>query len=143
MIVTFKPVPPELCKVVTIKCFDCEAVQDGRAWHFLGVQCDECESFNTVVERIERVGQEAHEHLLRVGSRGLPPPPAGGGTVPPPPSSGGAQTASLAGFSSGVNVSSSSSGRAGGTVRRPRRRRATVATDGNALRQTPPPPFGH
>jgi len=127
---TCQPVPPELCKVVTIKCFDCESVQEDRAWHFLGVQCDDCESFNTVVERIEKAGQEAHEHLLRGEAAAVPPPggPAGDAQVPPP-----------LGFSPGVNVSSPSSG---GAVRRPRRRRATVATDGNALRQAPPPPFG-
>ena len=60
-----QPVPPELCKVVSIICNDCEAVQTNRAWHFWGVQCRECSSFNTVVDRILMMGEEAHEFLQR------------------------------------------------------------------------------
>lgn len=63
--IALQPVPPELAKVVTIKCNDCEVVQSDRGWHFLGVQCRNCESFNTVVDRITMMGQEAHEFLLR------------------------------------------------------------------------------
>jgi len=64
--IALQPVPPELAKVVTIKCNDCEIVAENRSWHFLGVRCNECESFNTVVERITLMGQEAHEFLLTV-----------------------------------------------------------------------------
>lgn len=62
--IALQPVPPELCKVVTLKCNDCEMVQPNRAWHFLGVQCKRCESFNTIVERITMMGEDAHEFLL-------------------------------------------------------------------------------
>lgn len=64
--IALQPVPPELAKVVTIKCNDCEVMQADRGWHFLGVQCRNCESFNTVVDRITKMGHEAHEFLLRV-----------------------------------------------------------------------------
>lgn len=63
--IAMQPVPPDLAKVVTIKCNDCEVVQQNRSWHFLGVQCRPCESFNTVVERITMMGTEAYEFLLR------------------------------------------------------------------------------
>lgn len=72
MSIALQPVPSELCKVVTIMCNDCEVVQENRAWHFLGVQCRECESFNTVVDRVTMIGREAHEYLLR-----MDPLPAG------------------------------------------------------------------
>lgn len=64
--IALQPVPPELAKVVTIKCNDCEVIQPDRGWHFLGVQCRNCESFNTVVDKITMMGHEAHEFLLRV-----------------------------------------------------------------------------
>ncbi|KAL7456311.1 hypothetical protein ACHAWC_007842 [Mediolabrus comicus] len=67
--IAMQPVPPELSKVVTIKCNDCEIVQENRSWHFLGVRCNQCESFNTVVERITMMGQDAHEFLLRSGEQ--------------------------------------------------------------------------
>ena len=63
--IALQPVPPELAKVVTIKCNDCEVIQADRGWHFLGVQCHNCESFNTVVDRTTMIGQEAHNFLLR------------------------------------------------------------------------------
>ena len=67
--IAMQPVPPELSKLVTIKCNDCETVQEDRSWHFLGVRCNQCESFNTVVERITMMGQDAHEFLLRSGEQ--------------------------------------------------------------------------
>ncbi|EJK44226.1 hypothetical protein THAOC_37250, partial [Thalassiosira oceanica] len=69
------------------------------------------------------------------------PPAGGGGRGPAAPAVRRAtpRCRPRQGSARGVNVSPPSSG---GAVRRPRRRRATVATDGNALRQAPPPPFG-
>lgn len=61
--VAMQPVPAELCRVVNISCNDCERADDGRAWHFLGIQCMHCQSFNTVVDRIVLTGNEAHEYL--------------------------------------------------------------------------------
>jgi hypothetical protein len=61
--VALQPVPPELARVVNITCNDCEEDDHGRAWHFLGVQCRNCSSFNTVVDRIVMSGEEAHEFL--------------------------------------------------------------------------------
>lgn len=125
--IALQPVPPELCKAVTIKCNDCEDIQHDRSWHFLGVQCRKCESFNTVVERITLMGQEAYEFLLRTD------PPQGG--VP----QGGFPSGNGGGSSQqqGGNASGSSS-----RPNRPRRRRATVAvepTSGSFVHPPPPP----
>uniref|UniRef100_A0A7S2Y952 RING-type domain-containing protein n=2 Tax=Entomoneis paludosa TaxID=265537 RepID=A0A7S2Y952_9STRA len=61
--VALQPVPPELSRVVNITCNDCEVTDDDRAWHYLGIQCHECSSFNTVVNHILLSGEEAHEYL--------------------------------------------------------------------------------
>ena len=67
--VALQPVPPELCRVVNITCNDCEQQDDARAWHFLGVQCRNCSSFNTVVDRIIMSGEEAHDFLETMTAR--------------------------------------------------------------------------
>ena len=67
--VTLQTVPPELARVVNITCNDCEKSDDARAWHFLGVQCRTCSSFNTVVDRIIMSGEEAHEFLETLQTR--------------------------------------------------------------------------
>jgi hypothetical protein len=67
--VALQPVPPELARVVNITCNDCEKSDDARAWHFLGVQCRNCSSFNTVVDRIVMSGEEAHEFLETMNAR--------------------------------------------------------------------------
>jgi predicted ATP-dependent serine protease len=61
--IAMQPVPPELARVVSITCNDCESNEDARAWHFLGMQCSKCQSFNTVVDKILLTGEEAHEFL--------------------------------------------------------------------------------
>jgi len=67
--VALQPVPPELCRVVNISCNDCEQQDDARAWHFLGVQCRNCSSFNTVVDRIIMSGEEAYDFLETMTAR--------------------------------------------------------------------------
>lgn len=67
--VAMQPVPPELARVVNITCNDCEQADDARAWHFLGVQCRNCCSFNTVVDRIVLSGEDAHEFLETIAQR--------------------------------------------------------------------------
>jgi len=67
--VALQAVPPELARVVNITCNDCEKSDDARAWHFLGVQCRNCSSFNTVVDRIIMSGEEAHEFLETLQTR--------------------------------------------------------------------------
>lgn len=67
------PVPPELARVVNITCNDCEKVEDGRAWHYLGIQCHSCSSFNTVVNHILLSGEEAHEYLENRGTGAVQP----------------------------------------------------------------------
>jgi Zinc-ribbon len=67
--IAMQPVPPELCRVVNIGCNDCEQREDGRSWHFLGVQCRNCSSFNTVVDRIVLSGEEAYEFLEAMAQR--------------------------------------------------------------------------
>merc|ERR1719410_3397915 len=64
--IAMQPLPPEWAKVVNITCNDCEERDFGRRWHFLGVQCNRCSSFNTGVDKITMVGQEAAEFLLAV-----------------------------------------------------------------------------
>ena len=44
--------PEDLARTVNIMCNDCERKSEGRSWHFLGVQCPGCSSFNTVVENV-------------------------------------------------------------------------------------------
>lgn len=66
--VALQPVPPELARVVNITCNDCEESEDGRAWHYLGIQCHNCSSFNTVVNHILLSGEEAHEYLENQGA---------------------------------------------------------------------------
>lgn len=61
--VALQPVPPELSRVVNISCNDCERGEEARAWHFLGVQCNNCQSFNTVVDQILMAGEEAYQFL--------------------------------------------------------------------------------
>jgi len=120
--IALQPVPPELCKVVTIKCNDCEKVQPNRSWHFLGVQCQDCESFNTVVESIEFIGQEAHEFLLRQD-----------------PTAAAQQHAVASNNASERSGQSAQSGGSSSRSRqRPRRRRASMAA---VPGENPPPPF--
>ncbi len=45
-----QPMPPDLARVVDIWCNDCEKRSSRCNWHFLGVQCPACRSFNTAVE---------------------------------------------------------------------------------------------
>lgn len=42
------PMPADLQRVVDIMCNDCETKSHRRDWHFLGIQCPSCNSFNTV-----------------------------------------------------------------------------------------------
>ena len=80
--IAMQPVPAELCRVVDISCNDCEKSQENRAWHFLGVQCWACQSFNTVVDKLVFAGMEAHEFLQKNGDGkkvGEAPQEAGGG----------------------------------------------------------------
>jgi RING finger/CHY zinc finger protein 1 len=57
--IALQPVPPELARVVTIICNDCEQRDSDRRWHFLGVRCHKCMSFNTTIERTTMTGREA------------------------------------------------------------------------------------
>jgi len=52
-------VPAEHTKVVNVTCIDCERSSIWRRWHFLGVQCSYCSSFNTQIDKIVMTGQEA------------------------------------------------------------------------------------
>jgi RING finger and CHY zinc finger domain-containing protein 1 len=61
--IALQPVPPDLARVVHIFCNDCETSDHNRRWHFLGVRCLDCLSFNTTVEQIVLRGVEAAEYL--------------------------------------------------------------------------------
>lgn len=61
--IALQPVPPEMTRVVHISCNDCGELDDGRRWHFLGVQCLKCSSFNTTIEKTVLVGKDAAAYL--------------------------------------------------------------------------------
>ena len=50
-----QPMPADLKRVVNIMCYDCETKTPNLQWHFLGVQCPSCNSFNTVVENVQGI----------------------------------------------------------------------------------------
>lgn len=50
--IAMQPMPADLARTVSIMCNDCETKSQNLNWHFLGVQCPECSSFNTVVEQV-------------------------------------------------------------------------------------------
>lgn len=74
--ISLQPVPPEMARVVIIICNDCGEQDENRRWHFLGVQCNTCSSFNTTVERTSLIGREAAaflgNNLGQVGTRNNP-----------------------------------------------------------------------
>jgi len=55
------PMPSDLQRVVDIMCNDCERKSFAQKWHFLGIQCSHCDSFNTVVERVLSSGPPGGE----------------------------------------------------------------------------------
>ena len=61
--IALQPVPADMARVVDILCNDCAEKGENQRWHFLGVQCRACTSFNTTVERTVLVGQEAADLL--------------------------------------------------------------------------------
>ena len=61
-----QPVPSELAKVVDISCNDCEQQSINCRWHILGVQCKNCNSFNTVVDQVRLTGEEAVTFLDQI-----------------------------------------------------------------------------
>ncbi len=129
--IAMQPVPPELAKVVTIKCNDCEIFGENRSWHFLGVQCNHCESFNTVVEKITMMGQEAHEFSLRRDMQQVPaqaPAPA-----PAPARLGEIDSAPAFGAAAG-REEEPLDGETSSRSRPARRRRATVDSAVNPFR---------
>lgn len=52
------PMPSDLQRIVDIMCNDCETKSHARNWHFLGIQCGHCSSFNTVVEQVISSGPQ-------------------------------------------------------------------------------------
>ena len=61
--IALQPVPRDMARVVNIVCNDCESAGANRRWHFLGVRCMECLSFNTSVEQIVMHGADAADYL--------------------------------------------------------------------------------
>lgn len=53
------PMPADLHRIVDIMCNDCEVKSHNCQWHFLGIQCPSCQSFNTVVENVVSSGADA------------------------------------------------------------------------------------
>jgi len=56
------PMPPDLQRVVDIMCNDCETKSHRLIWHFLGIQCPRCSSFNTVVEQVLSSGNDNEQN---------------------------------------------------------------------------------
>lgn len=54
--IEMQPMPEDLARIVNIHCNDCETKSAHCSWHFLGVQCPGCRSFNTVVETVVHSG---------------------------------------------------------------------------------------
>ena len=61
--IALQPVPAEMSRSVDILCNDCEELSFNQRWHFLGVQCQICNSFNTNVERTVLMGHEASDYF--------------------------------------------------------------------------------
>jgi len=61
------PMPSDLQRVVDIMCNDCEMKSHAQQWHFLGIQCRHCSSFNTVVEQVLSSGPQGGEDGQGVG----------------------------------------------------------------------------
>lgn len=57
-----QPLPPELTRCVDVICNDCGTRDENRRWHYLGVQCRKCGTFNTS-HNTKMQGVEAHEYL--------------------------------------------------------------------------------
>lgn len=55
------PMPGDLQRIVDIMCNDCEMKSPSRNWHFLGIQCPSCSSFNTVVEQVLSSGPQSDQ----------------------------------------------------------------------------------
>ena len=75
--IALQPVPRDMARVVHVVCNDCETSDRDRRWHFLGVRCHECLSFNTTVEQIVLRGLDAADYLdqleaRRSGTGGVP-----------------------------------------------------------------------
>ncbi|CAJ1934465.1 unnamed protein product [Cylindrotheca closterium] len=51
------PMPADLQRVIDMMCNDCETKSYGLNWHFLGIQCPKCNSFNTAVEQVLSSGE--------------------------------------------------------------------------------------
>ena len=60
-----QPLPPDQARCVDIVCNDCHSKQENRRWHYLGVGCNECGSFNTT-HTIKSVGVEADNYLNKL-----------------------------------------------------------------------------
>lgn len=61
--IAIQPIPSEMAKLVTITCNDCESKEVNRWWHFIGIQCNSCKSFNTSVDSVQFTGKEAIEYM--------------------------------------------------------------------------------
>lgn len=56
--IEMQPMPPNLSREVCIICNDCARKTRSLQWHFLGVQCPSCRSFNTSIVSNENSGVE-------------------------------------------------------------------------------------
>jgi RING finger and CHY zinc finger domain-containing protein 1 len=68
------PMPPDLQRVVDIICNDCENRSSQQQWHFLGIQCPRCSSFNTVVEQVVSSGGTSTTATTTTTNGGTGPP---------------------------------------------------------------------
>jgi Zinc-ribbon len=67
--IAFQPVPPEMARMVNIYCNDCERSDCNLRWHFLGVRCLQCLSFNTTVQQIVMQGRDAAIYMDRLAAQ--------------------------------------------------------------------------
>jgi len=59
--IEMQPMPPNLSRVVCIICNDCARKTRSLNWHFLGVQCPSCRSFNTSIVSNESQQQQQQQ----------------------------------------------------------------------------------
>ena len=52
--IQMQPMPSNLSRTVSVICNDCSVKSNGLTWHFLGVQCPQCRSFNTSITSCEQ-----------------------------------------------------------------------------------------
>ena len=68
--IQMQPMPANLSRVVSIICNDCAQKASGLSWHFLGVQCPSCRSFNTSISSSDQDTTRNHNNANPIPASG-------------------------------------------------------------------------